>query len=375
MSGGVGPRPRVGVMMRVDALSKPGGDTVQMQACLAQGRALGLFDGEICCDPGADPSGWDVVHLTNIDRPVDTLEAYRRARHAGRPVVLSTIHHAYADIERYERLGRQAAGSWFLGRLDFQQLELLRSVVRGLRQPALRGPTWRAARQGLRQAQAEMVAGADCVLTLTDKELRDLETDFGVQPRRHAVVANGCDFEPPAGPAPERDIDCLVVGRIEARKNTLAILECLEALGVSGVFVGGLNPHHRAYGERFLARIGNSRSRYLGPQDRARTAELFRRARVHVSASWFEVASLVDLEAAMSGCRVVASVCGGSHERLGDRAWYCRPDDPASIDRAVRAARAAAAVAAADPAGLDVPRWDAAARGLHAAYRQVLEGA
>ena len=49
-------------------------------------------------------------------------------------------------------------------------------------------------------------------------------------------------------------------------------------------------------------------------------------ARLHVLASWFEVAPLVDLEAAVAGCRVVTTTHGHTSEYLGDWGVYWSPE-------------------------------------------------
>src|SRR5438093_828952 len=75
---------------RPDALTAPGGDTVQVYETAAALRALRV-DVRVadCAEPNM--TGVDVVHAFNLTRPHDLLPAVLRARQAGRAVALSTI--------------------------------------------------------------------------------------------------------------------------------------------------------------------------------------------------------------------------------------------------------------------------------------------
>ena len=329
---------RIAYPMRVDATDKPGGDVIQVRHYIAEGRRAGKhgaaqFEGVLLDDLRADLSGFDLVHLTNIDRPVDTWTSFLLARAAGKPIVLSTIHHSYEEIERFERHGRGGLVGGFSGRLGFRRLEFLRSALRSVRYPALAWPTASMMRGGMLAAQRSLLAGADRILVLTEKEKQDLVRDFGsIAEEKVRCVRNGIAISPDAldGNTP-REIDVCMVGRIEPRKNQIAVLCALERLGVSGVFIGGENPNHRGYCRQFQEMLAGSGSRWLGAIPHEETLRYLRSARVHVSASWFEVASLVDLEACAAGCGIVSSRCGGTAEVLGERAEYVDPGSEASI--------------------------------------------
>jgi glycosyltransferase involved in cell wall biosynthesis len=328
--------------MRVDATDKPGGDVIQVRHYIAEGRRAGKhgaaqFEGVLLDDLRADLSGFDLVHLTNIDRPVDTWTSFLLARAAGKPIVLSTIHHSYEEIERFERHGRGGLVGGFSGRLGFRRLEFLRSALRSVRYPALAWPTASMMRGGMLAAQRSLLAGADRILVLTEKEKQDLVRDFGsIAEEKVRCVRNGIAISPDAldGNTP-REIDVCMVGRIEPRKNQIAVLCALERLGVSGVFIGGENPNHRGYCRQFQEMLAGSGSRWLGAIPHEETLRYLRSARVHVSASWFEVASLVDLEACAAGCGIVSSRCGGTAEVLGERAEYVDPGSEASIQEGI----------------------------------------
>ena len=255
-------------------------------------------------------------------------------------MVFSTIHHSYAEIERYERSGRGGMTGRLSGVLGFPNVEYVRSIVRAVKYPHLLWPTLRVMVAGMRNTQRAMLAGVQRLLVLTAKERNDILRDFGqVAEERFACVRNGVETpasEDQAGQNDLRDLDVCIVGRIEARKNQIAILRALDNLGVSGVFVGRENANHRAYCNDFKKLIADSTSRYVGGLTHAETVRLMRRSRAHVSASWFEVSSLVDIEAYFAGCQVVSSRCGGTHELLGEQALYVDPGSIEDIEHAIR---------------------------------------
>lgn len=376
---------RVAYLMRVDALEKPGGDLVQIQKTIAAGLAGGedgnpLYTGEILTSLHPDLSGFDLAHLTNIDRPVDTHCQFLAARAAGKPIVLSTIHHSYEEIGCYERLGRGGVVGSLSGSVGFRGMESARSLARAANHAQLLWPTLRVMLAGMLSAQRAVLQGADALLVLTAKEQRDILRDFGpLDAARFERVGNGIEpFSLEDGAERARDVDVCVVGRIEARKNQIAILRALERLGVSGMFAGRENPNHKAYCNEFKRLIGGSASTYLGGLSQADTQSLMRRSRVHVSASWFEVSSLVDIEAHVAGCSVVSSKCGGTHEILGERALYVDPGSPQDIEQAVSLALERSKSGAAsdqDEESFVLESWISAAKRLARIYRRLLDRA
>jgi glycosyltransferase involved in cell wall biosynthesis len=333
---------RVAYPMRVDAFEKPGGDLLQVQRYIDAGKGIGAdgrprFDGTIITDLRANLSSFDLIHLTNIDRPVDTYCSFLAAKAARKLIVLSPIHHSYREITQYERIGRDGIVGKISGLLGFTPLEYLRSGVRSIHCSQLLFPLLRVKLEGMRRAQRAILAGADKILVLTEKEKSDILLDFRVTLNdKFLLLRNGLEF---ARPAVEdtviRDIDVCMVGRVEARKNQIAVLEALGRLGISGVFVGAENKNHKSYCQKFRGMIADSGSTYVGNVPHEEALRIMRRAMVHVSASWFEVSSLVDLEAYSSGCGVVASDFGGTREILGDKAVYVSPTYGKSIENGI----------------------------------------
>jgi glycosyltransferase involved in cell wall biosynthesis len=325
--------------MRVDALEKPGGDVLQVLKYVDAGKSLGAggfggFEGQILTDQSVDLSSFDLIHLTNIDRPVDTYGSFLAAKRARRPIVFSPIHHSYEEIEEYEQNGRGGLAGKVSGFLGFTSLEFFRSCVRSTRHSQLSLPLLKVTMKGMRRAQRTVLTGVDKILVLTEKEKSDVLRDFCEIPsHKFLLLRNGFEVpNPDIGISVIRDIDVCMVGRVEARKNQIIVLEALKRLGVSGTFVGAENKNHKSYCSKFRALIAESNSTYCGNVPHEEALQIMRRAKVHVSASWFEVSSLVDLEAYAAGCGVVASDFGGTREILGNKAVYVSPASARSIE-------------------------------------------
>jgi glycosyltransferase involved in cell wall biosynthesis len=340
---------KVAFPMRVDAFAKAGGDLHQAKdyieaVSLIASEVGSRFCAEIVTDLNCPLSDYDIVHLTNLDRPVETFAYLRKALEFGKPIVFSSIHHSYREISQFEKQGRGGIVGLLTARLDFQQLELVRSFVRSLQRPKLFWPTVQIWRHGVKRAQAEILECARVVLVLGRKEERDIREDFSeLAAVRFECLPHGLDKDREGtrlSTETGRDIDVCVVGRIEARKNQIKILDALESLGLFGIFIGKMNPYHRRYCRDFYSRVIHSGSQYLGELSHDQTLGYMRRSKVHVSASWFEVSSLVDLEAFREGCSIVSSKCGCTREVLNGNAEYVSPDDVKSIECAIRNALA-----------------------------------
>jgi glycosyltransferase involved in cell wall biosynthesis len=331
--------------IRVDALRKSGGDLLLMQRYIQQcGEAFarrGLpFRGEILAELEPDLSGFDVVHLTNLDRPFDLYLQFLAAKRAGKRIVLTPLHHSYDEIGLYEKKGRGGLIGLVSGLLGFYRLEALRILLKSRTYPALRKALVVTLRKGIRAAQIEVLKGSDSVLVAANKEWADIEREICPLARERVVhLRNGFempDTEPVA--SSERDITICVAGRIEARKNQITILRAMESVGLSAVFIGNENPNHKGYCNAFRRMIENSRSTLIEGMPLQELYKMLARSRVHVAASWFEVSSLLDVEAYVLGCRTVASRNGGTRELLGDDAYYVDPSSMTSIATQIQAA-------------------------------------
>jgi len=267
-------------------------------------------------DPWADaPSHRDILHVFGLSR--GALELVEAVRRRGAAVVISPI-------------------------LWYHFVSLAMAEVSWLRRVRL-CCGFSARRIGLRIGdwKYRLLHQADLVLPNSRAEAAQLQRYFALPADRIRVVPNGVDaswLEGVALPWSERR-GVLCVGRIEPRKNQLAVVRAVRDTELQLRLVGRPVPGHERYLERCLAEAkGNVE--YLGAY-RHRSVELareFGRARAVVLASWFETPGLAALEGAVSGANVVVTTYGSAWEYFGSYAHYVHPQDVVGLRRALEAA-------------------------------------
>ena len=248
---------KIAFVMRVDAASKSGGDVIQVKKYIEWGHKNNLFEGQLILNLDADLSSYDFIHLTNIDRPVEAISFYQKAKKYKKRFFISTIHHSYDEIEKFERMGRHGLASIVSSKLNFSSLEILRSLIRSLKFPRLFLPTLVSLFLGVKKMQRLILEEAETVFALSNKEVSDICKDFQVSADdvNFSIVRNGVDVPNFAKGVENRDIDICVVGRIEARKNQLKILQAVNKLNIKAVFVGACNLNHKKYVNEFFSEL------------------------------------------------------------------------------------------------------------------------
>jgi glycosyltransferase involved in cell wall biosynthesis len=319
-----GPLSAVDFVVRSDMFTKPGGDTVQVEAYLRELEARGVDVRVVLYVPGDVPvRRHSVIHLFNVDQIYEFLDCMRQF--SGRHVVVSPIHHSYQHLAAMRR-AEPSTLRRFVSLLPEHWRALL-VYAHGLRSrrdvsalTKTKTALWAvSASARARHRLGKALDTTQAVLLLGESERRALVNDFGWSGRNGVLAPNGiptamCDIRM------ERLSRILVIGRVEARKRQVELLEVAERMAVPLTFVGDLNPHQPAYGETFKQLIERSaQSSWLGRLPSDQVSKLMSASRVLLNASWAEVQSLVDIEAARHGCWVVTTEDGGaSLEWLGE---------------------------------------------------------
>jgi glycosyltransferase-like protein len=248
--------------------------------------------------------------------------------------------------------------------------------------------------------QRRAYADADAVFCVSETWTRRMLTDYGTEA---STVSNGVDVERFRPRHAGNDTTALVkfgiggapvvlaVGGIEARKNTLQLLDAFALLrrthpGVQLVIAGGASLlDHDAYTRRFVARatelnlaIGRGEAIVVtGALHDDEIPALMRRADVVSMVSLCEGFGLVVLEALAVGTPVVVSRIEPFTEYLNDRVCcWAQPDDAGSIAQALQRAldrRGGIDFECAVPNLLDRFSWRESARrhiGLYRRYAQ-----
>lgn len=335
---------KVLMQARYDLFDIKGGDTVQIESTAAELRKLGI-EVDITTSLKTDLSDYSVVHLFQLDWVPETYLYAKKNEDSDKPFILSPIHHSIKEVERFDE--EYTFGLRRFSKMLFRKQEhrdTLKNVYRSFYDFRKLRPTIVSVLKGLRNMQRDTLRFADIVLVQTDLEAQDLSEVYDVD-FDWIKIPNGVGsqfiWERDYIPAVESKDYILCVGRIEARKNQLSVIEAVKNLREKGdirtdlVFVGNKSRHHGEYVRKFdsLAKKYDW-IRCIGSVPYEDMPSLYHFSKVCVSASWFESTGLTSLEALFCGSNVVASG-DRAKEYLGEYASYCSPDDVSSIEAAI----------------------------------------
>jgi len=322
--------------MRVDAVSKRGGDTVQILNYIKELEKKGI-EAVLSTDLSIDITDFDIIHLVNIDRPLETYHFFQKAKRLRKKIVLSPIHHSYSQIAIYENTERTG----FLKLLnyiakDYWGREKIKNIFRGLYNRDLFRLAFNQLFRDLYKMQKEIIEKSDGIALIAKGEKNLIESEFDTSIMTYEVIPNGVKFNSKNTSENISSIknvyDVLVVGRIEARKNQLNIIKALKDTDLKVGFVGSENKYHKNYVEIFKKELTLCENmEYLGEVPHEEMGRLYKSSKIHLSASWFEVSPLVDLEALYYGCKIVTSKNSFSEEYLQSRALYTSPGNQIEI--------------------------------------------
>ncbi len=335
---------RVLMQSRINFNSLPGGDTVQLLKTKDQLERLGVKV-DISLDWETDLSDYDLVHLSNVTRIQETYLHMKNAEKQNKPVVLSTIFWPMNDFERNGQVGiRRILNE----KLDIDNIERLKAIARYIKDVSVRNlSTHNLITIGYTKMQRYVINNADVLLPNSEMEMCKLKESFGIDSRDYIVVPNGIDDKIASKRLAEEESiefaefrDAIIcVGRIETRKNQLALVKALDNSGYKLVLVGGVSSNHQKYFEVIKKYINrNDGFVYIPRIENEKLYLLYKSCRVSALPSWLDTPGLVSLEAGAMGCNLAISTRGSTREYFGDDAFYCEPDDIESIRVAVDSA-------------------------------------
>jgi glycosyltransferase involved in cell wall biosynthesis len=346
-----------------------GGDTVQI---ISTAKYLRKLDVEVDIKLSHEPinyAEYDLMHVFNAIRPADALVHIKKARI---PYVLSTI---FVDFSEYQR--KHATGiARLMGKtLNGNQQEYIKAIARW----AKNGEKVKSRDyllKGHKRAVEQLANGAALLLPNSENEYKRFIDAYRVK-KDYRVIWNGLDPEifwiDDNEALNWRDPKkVLCVARIEGKKNQLNLIKALNNTPFQLKLIGKPAPNHIQYYENCRAiASGNISFEAFMPQEEL--VEHYLNAKVHVLASWNETCGLSSLEAAYAGCNLVITNKGDTKDYFGNEAWYCDPEDPASIYDAVLKASEAPYKNTLRERIISTYNWEQAARQTLQAYEKVLD--
>jgi glycosyltransferase involved in cell wall biosynthesis len=326
IAGAGAPSPRVLFLLRSDTDRLVGGTAEQLRQ---YARAVTERGGEalLHTEPTRPPGRFDLAHVFNVDWPLEAARHMDIALACADRVVLSPVHHDRRWEGVYHAQGRAGAHRQVASSVGLDGFMRLRGAAQAAAVPRLWAEAGGQLVRGVTRRQRQILERADAWFVASPGETDAICADFEVAPRPVHVIRNGGEWvDDGSGLPPLPDEFVLCVARVEARKNQLALARALVDLRVPGIFVGAPNPRHRAFVARFAAYVDeHPMLTWLPTLGRRETLAMFGRARLHALASWYELAALVDSEAAVAGCSIVTTSRSHSRDVIGDAAVYWDP--------------------------------------------------
>lgn len=297
------------------------------QNTMFEARIFGRFD--------PLPQEVALAHVYNLSGDNESCNAcIDTAWRNGVPVVLSSI---FID-ERETRFFRSLRRIFQQHYSDADQEERLKRFSEDVNEARARGLD-----SGMSWHEQDRIQDAfnkSAHLILLSEHERALLQNAGFELPDSTVAFNPVDCGQYAGANPEifaakfgiKDY-LLCVGRVEPRKNQLMLAHALKGTNIPIVLAG--HCLDKEYGSLVRSCGGDNVFFVNRLEDIDLLASAYAGARVYCLPSWAEGASLANLEAAASGCRLVLSNRSSEKEYFGDFAEYCDPAMPESIRNAV----------------------------------------
>lgn len=321
---------KVAFITRLNLYTIGGGDTVQIEQTARQLVNLGV-EVDILRSVDVIPyKNYDVLHFFGIPRPGDMVHHSKLAK---MPFVVSTIHCTYGDYYKYNK---QGIGAIFAA-LSSDSMEYFKTIARWVVGKDHR-PSLHFLLNGQRKSIIKVLETANFILPNSHSESERLKKSYTPNVRS-VIVTNGINPEKfPFDPAIKKEDNLIIcVGRIENRKNQLNLIKALNNTKYNLVLIGGPSANQLKYYDQCKAAAASNVT-FLNKIPHEELVSYYQRAKVHVLASWFETTGLSSLEAAIMRCNIVITDKGDTREYFGDDAFYCEPEDPESIRKAVEQA-------------------------------------
>lgn len=331
---------RIIIQTRANIKEYSGGDKIFIEELKKRLETLG-HQVEISglLHPNLKP--FDIVHCFGLTRVHEAYIQVMHAKNLRKPVVLSPL---YEDLTEWNKKGRYGLLS-ILYKIfkDINTRELIKTYARALKEPRQRETAHIQRKIGYKRQQHLILQKVDYIIPSSRMEKEAVERDIGPVKQfkiiPYVIDEKYKDAKPDLFLKNYNKKDfVLSVGRIESKKNQLALIKALRNESPEIVFIGKINPWNKRYVSLFKQAIKKNHILHLDYVSEKMLMSAYAAAKVHVLPSWFEVAGMASLEAGLAGANVVTTDRGYAKEYFKDYAWYCDPSDIQSIRKATLAA-------------------------------------
>jgi len=328
---------KVLIQSRVSLFSVPGGDTIQVIKTKEYLKKLGV-EVDISTELEPDVRDYNLIHLFNLIRPQEVYLQAKNAKKQGKKVLLSPI---YVNYSEYDRTCRTGLVKILANVFKPEKIEYLKVFGRAIKNRELHKGTVILLAKGYTKLQKEVLRLVDALLPNSSSEINRIIIDFNLSSKQYFVVPNAVDSRLFSDDRLVIDKELnkfrnciLCVARIEGRKNQLNVVKAVKGLPFKLVLVGKVAPNHK----RYLYQIKKEATRnvyILDEIEHCFLPQLYKSAKVHILASWFETTGLSSLEAGAMDCNLVIGDRGDVREYFKNYAYYCNPGSVESIKKAI----------------------------------------
>lgn len=356
------------MIARSTLYSNPGGDTTQIEMTAKYLRSLGVKADVVLADKKVTYEQYDLIHFFNIIRPDDILCHLKEDK----PFVISTI---FVEFTEFDNAARRGFGGFICKLMGPWESEYLKSIGRFL----FKGDKIKSGYflfRGQYRSVSYVAEKARLLLPNSHSEYKRLEKKLKKSfPYKKIVNAIDPDVFHDAVTENKAYKDhILIVGRIEGGKNQLNVIKALKGTQYQLTMIGRPAINQMSYyHECHKLASGCSNIHFVEEYvDHEKLVSIYKAAKVHVLASWFETTGLVSLEAAMMDCNIVITRKGDTEEYFKHLAFYCEPDDVDSIKEAIIKAYHSPFNYQLKSLIKENYTWDNAARQTFEAYQSVI---
>ncbi|MDT7828931.1 glycosyltransferase [Pricia sp. S334] len=324
---------------RSNLYSAPGGDTTQIEKTKEHLEKLGV-EVDISIELEPDLTGYDLVHLFNLMDPQELYMQIKHAKKHDKKVALSTIYGLYTEFERKARGGfaQKVANV-----LSPYTINYIKTFLRHLKDGRMNKGVYYMLYRGYYHLAKKVTEQVDVFLPNSLSEMERVAREYKLSDYKFEVVPNAVDtklFDPNKVSLTDLDEDllrfkdCILsVARIEGRKSTLNLI---KAVGdrYPLVLIGNETKNDKTFTDACHAAAGDN-VYFTGPIPHDKLPIYYKLAKVHALISWMETPGLSSLEAGAMETNIVITEKGDTRDYFEDFAFYCEPDDVASISDAI----------------------------------------
>lgn len=297
-------RKNVFIHTRYDYPSKKGGDTDLLNSL--SNLLKEKYHVEIGNINSRSLNTYDLVISANLDRPVEAYSLLKKCKKSDTKFALYTLHHPYDGVKEYLRKGTYGKKKVlaYLSSYNPTSYEFLAWLIK-VCMHIIRFKKILPI-SNIKKAQSYLLKNSDYILVTSEKEKKTIEDDIEkisgkVLKLPHILPKKSQDINKKKSIKDKNNKNLIIIcpGRIESRKNQIKVLEASDNFpNITFKFIGAINENESDYYHRFSRQIEKRHNcTHHNHMPINEFNEAIQKSDIIISATWFEVTSLIELNA------------------------------------------------------------------------------